>query len=344
MSKEALLYKKLDNNGVHCYLCSHQCRIAEGKFGFCGARENVGGILYTHAYGKVIAAHTDPIEKKPLYHFLPGSKSFSIATIGCNFRCSFCQNWQISQRSFSDKDPAGELFSPEDIVKAALDSGCKSISYTYTEPTIFFEYALETAKLAKSAGLYNNFVTNGYMTKECLEIARPYLDAANVDLKFFRDESYRRVCSGRLQPVLDSIRMMHELGIWVEVTTLIVPGENDSKEEIADICGFIAGVDKNTPWHISRFHPDYKFSEYQATPEETLRRAYDLGRKAGLNYIYIGNVYGFGNDTNCHSCKKLLVKREVFSVLEDNIKAGKCAFCKIPVPGVFSGGLYEKLF
>jgi pyruvate formate lyase activating enzyme len=336
MSREALLYEKLDNKGVHCYLCAHQCKISEGKFGFCGVRENVGGVLYTHAYGKVIAAHIDPIEKKPLYHFLPGSTSFSIATIGCNFRCGFCQNWQISQRFFSDKGSAGESFSPEDIVKEALDHGCKSISYTYTEPTIFFEYALETAKLAKASGLYNNFVTNGYMTKECLEMIRPYLDAANVDLKFFRDASYRKVCAGSLQPVLDSIRLMHKLGVWVEVTTLIVPGENDSEEELKDICGFIAGVDKNMPWHISRFHPDYKFSDYQATPEETLKRAYDLGRKIGLNYIYIGNVYGFGNDTYCQSCKKLLVKREVFSALENNIKAGICGFCKAAIPGVFS--------
>ncbi|MCX5704828.1 MAG: AmmeMemoRadiSam system radical SAM enzyme [Candidatus Omnitrophica bacterium] len=336
MKKEALLYKKLENKGVHCYLCAHQCKIAEGKFGFCGVRENIGGVLYTHAYGKVIAAHVDSIEKKPLYHFLPSSKSFSIATIGCNFRCSFCQNWQISQRFFSDKDPAGEPFSPEEIVKAALDNGCKSISYTYTEPTIFFEYALETAKLAKARGLYNNFVTNGYMTSECLEMIRPNLDAANVDLKFFRDASYRKVCSGSLQPVLDSIRLMHELGIWVEVTTLIVPGENDSKEEIKDIAGFIAGVDKSIPWHISRFHPDYKFSDHQATPEETLKRAYDLGRKVGLNYIYIGNVYGFGNDTYCSSCNKLLVRREVFSVLENNIQEGKCVFCKAVIPGVFS--------
>jgi pyruvate formate lyase activating enzyme len=284
----------------------------------------------------VIAAHVDPIEKKPLYHFLPGSKSFSIATIGCNFRCSFCQNWQISQSSFRDKDPAGESFSPEDIVKTALDNGCKSISYTYTEPTIFFEYALDTAKLAKARGLYNIFVTNGYMTRECLETVSPYLSAANVDLKFFRDESYRRVCAGSLQPVLDSIRLMHKQGIWVEVTTLIVPGENDSGEELKDIAGFIAGVDKNIPWHISKFHSDYKLTDHQATPEETLKRAYDLGRKAGLNYIYIGNVYGFGNDTFCSGCNNLLVRREVFSVLENNIKEGKCGFCKIAIPGVFS--------
>jgi pyruvate formate lyase activating enzyme len=336
MKKEALLYERLEKNLVHCYLCGHQCRISPGKFGFCGVRENIEGILYTHAYGSVIAAHIDPIEKKPLYHFFPGTTSFSIATIGCNFRCAFCQNWQISQASFRDGDSAGEDFPPKDIVSSALKNGCKSISYTYTEPTIFFEYALETAKLAKAAGLYNNFVTNGFMSKECLKMLKPYLDAANVDLKFFRDESYRRVCAASLQPVLDSIKKMHELGIWVEVTTLVVPGENDSEDELRGIAEFIAGVDKNMPWHISRFHPDYKFTDHPATPEETLRRAQDLGRKAGLNFIYIGNVYGFGNDTYCPNCSKLLIKREIFSALENNIKEGKCANCRATVPGVFS--------
>jgi pyruvate formate lyase activating enzyme len=335
MKIEALLYEKLENKAVHCYLCAHQCRIAPSKFGFCGVRENIGGSLYTHAYGKVIAAHVDPIEKKPLYHFFPGSTAFSIATIGCNFRCGFCQNWQISQNSFRDKDFAGEDLSPEDIVKSALENGCKSISYTYTEPTIFFEYAFETAKLAKAKELYNNFVTNGYMSKECLDMIKPYLDAANVDLKFFRDESYRKICSGSLQPVLDSIIRMHESGIWVEVTTLVVPGENDSEEELKDIAEFISGVDKNMPWHISRFYPDYKFTDRQATPEMTLKRAEELGRKSGLNYVYIGNVYGFGNDTYCHNCKKLLVRREVFSVLENNIKDGKCIYCDAVIPGVF---------
>jgi len=336
MKIEALLYEKLENKSVHCYLCAHQCRIAPLKFGFCGVRENIEGTLYTHAYGKVIAAHVDPIEKKPLYHFFPGSTAFSIATIGCNFRCGFCQNWQISQSTFRDGDFAGEDLRPDDIVNLALENGCKSISYTYTEPTIFFEYALETAKLAKAKGLYNNFVTNGYMSKECLDMIKPYLDAANVDLKFFRDESYRKVCCGSLQPVLDSIIRMHELGIWVEVTTLVIPGENDSKEELKDIAEFIAGVDKNMPWHISGFHPDYKFTDRHATPETTLKRAEELGRETGLNYVYIGNVYGFGNDTYCHNCKKLLVEREIFSVLENNIKDGKCAFCNAAIPGVFS--------
>jgi pyruvate formate lyase activating enzyme len=333
--KEALLYEKLKSKLVHCYLCAHHCRIADKKFGFCGVRQNRGGKLYTHAYGQVIAAHIDPVEKKPLYHFLPGSSSFSIATIGCNFHCGFCQNWQISQATFRNGDSGGGEFLPQDIVKEALENKCKSISYTYTEPTIFFEYAYETAKLAKDKGLYNNFVTNGYMTKEALLMIKPYLDAANVDLKFSKDSSYKKICAASLQPVLDSIKLMRELGIWVEVTTLVVPGENDSEKELTAIAEFIASVDKNIPWHVSRFYPDYKFTDHPSTPEATLKKALNIGSKAGLIYIYAGNVYGWGNDTYCTACKKLLIKREIFSVLEYNIKEGKCAFCNAQLPGVY---------
>jgi pyruvate formate lyase activating enzyme len=342
--KEALLYEKLKDKLVHCYLCNHHCRIAASKFGFCGVRQNIDGTLYAHTYGKVIADHIDPVEKKPLYHFLPGSFSFSIATIGCNFRCEFCQNWEISQQSFREglspegtvPNLGGEDFTPEEIVEVALKNKCKSISYTYTEPTIFFEYAFDTAKLAKEKGLYNNFVTNGYMTRECLEMIKPYLDAANVDLKFFKDSSYKRICAASLQPVLDSIRLMHELGIWLEITTLIVPGENDSEEELSGIAQFIAGIDKNMPWHVSRFHPDYKLTHRHPTPEATLEKAQAIGIKAGLKFIYAGNVIGFGNDTYCQNCKKLLIKREAFSVLEYNIKQGKCNYCNAIVPGLFN--------
>lgn len=335
MKKEALLYEKLSGNLVHCFLCNQHCRIADGKFGFCGVRQNLDGSLYTYAYGEVIAAHVDPIEKKPLYHFLPGSSSFSIATIGCNFRCGFCQNWEISQSSFRDGARSGEAQTAQEIVELALKNGCKSISYTYTEPTIFFEYALETAKYAKEKGLYNNFVTNGYMTAECLRMIRPYLDAANVDLKFFREDSYKRICSGSLKPVEDSIQLMHELGIWVEVTTLIVPEENDTDEQLSGIAKFIAGIDKSIPWHISRFQPDYKFGDHKITPENMLIKAEKLGRAAGLKNIYIGNVAGLGSNTYCPKCGELLIKREVFSVLEQKIKDGKCMYCQAKIPGVF---------
>jgi len=333
--REALLYEKLENKLVHCYLCAHNCKIAEQKFGFCDVRQNIDGLLYTQVYARPCAMHIDPIEKKPLYHFFPGSSAFSIATMGCNFRCGFCQNWEISQSAIIDGDFTGREVLPQEIVKAALKNKCQSISYTYTEPTIFFEYADETAKLAKEKGLYNNFVTNGYMTKECLEMIKPYLDAANVDLKFFRDSSYRKICKGSLEPVLNSIRLMRKLNIWVEVTTLVVPGENDSEEELRDIAQFIVSVDKNIPWHVSRFHPDYQFIDHEATPESTLKKAQEIGYKSGLSYIYVGNVWGWGNDTYCHNCKKLLIKREVFSVLEYNIKQGKCVFCNTVIPGVF---------
>jgi len=333
--KEALLYEKLDNKLVHCYLCAHHCRIADGKFGFCGVRQNQGGLLYTQVYGKLIAANVDPVEKKPLYHFLPGSSSFSIATVGCNFHCGFCQNWEISQSNARGGSLAGQEYAPEDVAEAAVKYGCKSISYTYTEPTIFFEFALDVARAAHKKGLRNIFVTNGFMTKECLEMIRPYLDAANVDLKFFKDESYRKVCAGALAPVKDSIRLMKEMDIWVEITTLVVPGENDSEEELRDIAKFIASVDKDIPWHISRFHPDYKFTDHNATPEKTLKQAEDLGRKAGLTYIYAGNVFGWGSDTYCPACNKLLIKREGFSVLEYHLEEGGCGYCRFSIAGRF---------
>lgn len=335
--KEALLYEKLPEGLVHCYLCSHHCRIAENKFGFCGVRQNIGGTLYTHAYGKVMAAGVDPIEKKPLYHFLPGSKSFSVATSGCNFRCDFCQNWELSQADFKEgQGLKAEEFSPQEIVQAALDNQCRSISYTYTEPTVFFEYALDTAKLAKAAGLYNNFVTNGYMSPECLRMAGPYLDAANVDLKFFKDSSYCDICKASLQPVLDSIRLIYQLKIWVEITTLVIPDKNDSEQELGSIAEFIASVDKNIPWHVSRFHPDYKLLDFIPTPEATLEKARAIGLKAGLKFVYAGNVSGWGNDTLCPSCNKLLIKRELFSIFEYNVEQGKCAFCKSTLPGIFN--------
>ncbi len=335
MKKEALLYEKLDNKLVRCFLCSHHCKIADQKFGFCGVRQNLGGTLYTYAYGEVIAAHIDPIEKKPLYHFLPGSSSFSIATVGCNFRCEFCQNWEISQCSFREGDCKGTEFLPQAIVSEAVRNKCRSISYTYTEPTIFFEYAYETAKLAKLNKLKNVFVTNGYMSAECLELIRPYLDAANVDLKFFNDESYKEVCAGKLQPVLDSIKLMQKMGIWVEVTTLVIPGKNDSEAELKGIAEFISGVSKDTPWHISRFHPDYKLDHHHPTPEVTLEKAQAIGAKAGLKFIYVGNVYGWGNDTYCPECKKVLIKREGFNILEYNMMKNKCIHCHEVIPGVF---------
>jgi len=336
MIKEAMLWRVEEEGRVECFLCAHRCRIAPSKFGVCGVRQNRDGKLITHVYGEVIAAHIDPIEKKPLYHFLPGTTSFSIATIGCNFRCPFCQNWQISQASKDDKGfSAGQPLSPEEIVPSAKGRGCRSISYTYTEPTIFFEFAYDTAKLARTAGLANVFVTNGYMTAEALRTIQPVLDAANVDLKAFRDETYKKVCGARLNPVLDSIRLMHELRIWVEVTTLVVPGLNDGAEELADIARFIASVSPEIPWHISRFHPDYKYTRTPATPVETLRRAAALAEEAGLKFIYVGNVWGEAETTSCPRCGKVLIRRSGFTVEENRVKTGKCYSCGSSIAGVF---------
>jgi len=336
MIKEAMLYGRRERKMAACRLCAHWCVIAPGRFGVCGMRENRDGILMTHAYGEVIAAHVDPIEKKPFFHFLPGSTSFSIATIGCNFQCPFCQNWEISQASRKGKTGGGELrLSPEDIVGNAIKQGCRSISYTYTEPTIFFEYAYDTSGLARKSGLFNNFVTNGFMTADALETIKPFLDAANVDLKAFREETYKKTCKARLGPVLDSIKLMRKLGIWVEITTLVVPGMNDGAEELRDIARFIVGVDPDIPWHISRFHPDFKYTEVGPTPLATLRKAFETGRAEGLRYVYIGNVGGEGDLTLCPNCHRPLIKRHGFWVEENVIKNGECPYCATHIAGVF---------
>lgn len=336
MIREAMLAGAGDGGRVVCRLCAHRCVVAPGKFGTCGVRENRGGTLVTHAYGAIIAAHVDPIEKKPLYHFLPGTTSFSIAAAGCNFRCGFCQNWEISQAPREGRPSGrGRDMAPEEVVRAALDQGCRSISYTYTEPTIFFEYALETAKPARAAGLANVFVTNGYMTAEALDAFHPHLDAANVDLKAFRDETYKKVCGARLEPVLDSIRHMRTLGIWVEVTTLVVPEMNDGEDELRAIARFLAGVDPSIPWHISRFHPDYAYAGARPTPVATLRRALAIGREEGLAYVYVGNVAGEGEDTLCPGCGRTLIRRRGFGIESDELVAGKCPSCGTAIAGKF---------
>jgi len=334
--KEAMLYRSLADRKVSCYLCSHYCQIANSKFGICGVRQNKGGKLYTHVFGEVIAAHVDPIEKKPLYHFLPGSTSFSIATIGCNFRCPFCQNWQISQAYKKDEEsPSGYKLLPEEVVNQAQAHHCQSISYTYTEPTIFFEYAYETAELAKKEGLDNIFVTNGYMSPEALQTIRPYLDACNVDLKSFREDFYKKICRAHLEPVLESIRLMKKLGIWVEVTTLIVPNLNDSQEELRQIARFLSNLDPDIPWHISRFHPDYQYTDSRATPLETLRQAYSIGQEEGLHYIYIGNVLGESEDTICPNCHKILIQRQGYFIGNNRLQDSKCPYCGAHIAGIF---------
>ncbi len=321
---------------VQCLLCPHLCGMDPGERGTCGVRMNLSGELVSLVYGLPVAANADPIEKKPLFHFRPGSKSFSIACAGCNLGCLGCQNWEISQALPEDIPPL--TMPPAQVVESALDQGCSSISYTYTEPTIFFEYAYDTSKAARAAGLANVFVTNGYMTGEALDVIRPYLDAANVDLKAFRDETYKKVCGARLQPVLDTIRRMRELGVWVEVTTLVIPGLNDGEGELRDIAGFLAGVDPSLPWHISRFHPDYEYTDAPPTPVATLRRAREIGREAGLRFVYVGNVGSGardGEDTACPGCGRTLIRRRGFEIVANDAAGGACPHCGAAVAGRF---------
>jgi len=337
--KEAMLYEKLSDNQVRCNLCAHRCVIAEGKKGICQVRENQGGKLYTLVYGSTIIQNVDPVEKKPLLHFYPGSTAYSIATPGCNFRCRWCMNWEISQMPRERHlILVEEEASPEQIVATAQRAGSRSIAYTYTEPTIFFEYAYDTARLAHDAGLFNIYVTNGYMTEEMLETFRPYLDAANVDLKAFREETYRRYVGARLGPVLDSLKAMKRLGIWLEVTTLVVPGVNDDPAELKDAAEFVAnelGVD--TPWHISRFFPAYKMADVPPTPISTLSQAREIGLEAGLRYVYVGNVLGEEN-TFCPSCGRLLIRRAGYRILENHVQPdGRCPDCGTLVAGVEMG-------
>ncbi len=335
--KQAMFQEARESKKVQCGLCCHRCLIAPGKRGICAVRESRDGILYSLVYDKVIASHVDPIEKKPLFHFLPGSLSYSIATPGCNFRCKHCQNADISQLP-TDRGGVvlGEEISPSAIVDAARRHGCASISYTYTEPTIFFELAFDTARLAAEAGLKNVFVSNGYITPEALHEIKPYLHAANIDLKGYTDDFYKQVCGARLQPVLDAIKLYKELGIWIEITTLVIPGLNDSAEELKGIAQFIKSVGEDIPWHVSRFHPTYKLMDQPVTPIETLKRARRIGLDAGLRYVYEGNIPGEGEDTVCWSCGKTIIKRIGFTVRENRVKDGKCGYCGAKIDGVWS--------
>jgi pyruvate formate lyase activating enzyme len=334
--KEARFYTREEDLSVTCYLCNHRCHIKQEKKGVCSVRQNMNGILYTLVYGNPIAQHVDPIEKKPLFHYFPGSLSFSIATVGCNFRCLHCQNSDISQAPRESSILSHQIFPPEKIVEAAKKNRCRSISYTYTEPTIYCEYAFDCAVLAKGEGIGNVFVTNGYITPEALKEIKPYLDAANIDLKSFRDDFYRRVCGARLEPTLDSIRAYKEFGIWIELTTLIIPNHNDTEEELRDIARFIKELGVDTPWHVTAFYPTYKITDQHRTPAGILRKAREIGLNEGLRYVYTGNVPGDdGENTYCYQCGKLLVERIGFSVKKNNIRNAKCSDCSAKIDGIW---------
>jgi len=334
---EAYLYESLNDKKVKCNLCNHRCEIKDGRRGICGVRENREGTLETLVYGRIIARHIDPIEKKPLYHLMPGSLSYSIATVGCNFRCLFCQNADIAQMPSDRKCMiTGDPFSPQDVVAAAIKGDCKSIAYTYTEPTVYFEFAFDTAKLAHEKGIQNVFVTNGYMTAEALHMINPYLDAANVDLKAFTEDFYKTYCGAKLEHVKESLKLMKSLGIFIEVTTLLIPGLNDDKDELEKLAKFLAdSLGTETPWHISRFHPTYKLTDRPPTPVETLVTAREIGIKAGLKYVYTGNVPGeSGGNTFCYSCGEILIERWGFYIKKNGIEESRCPYCDVEIHGV----------
>ena len=296
------------------------------------------GTLYTLVYGNAISQNVDPVEKKPLFHFYPGSLAYSIATPGCNFHCQWCQNWQISQLPRERDLIAGRAAPPEQIVADAMKTSSRSIAYTYTEPTVFFEYAYETARLARQSGLANIYVTNGYMSQEMLEMFHPYLDAANVDLKAFREKTYHTYVGAGLQPILDNMVLMKKLGIWLEVTTLVIPGINDDLSELRDAAQFVAReLGADTPWHISRFFPAYKVMDVPPTPLATLQQASDIGLEEGLRFVYIGNTQGdIGQDTFCPECGRSLIRRRGYWIAENQIRAGRCPGCGTVIAGVWT--------
>ncbi len=329
------MYQRLEEDQVLCNLCHHRCRIKESKRGICAVRENQGGRLISLVYGKIISRAVDPIEKKPLFHFLPGSASYSIATVGCNFRCQHCQNAEIAQLPRDRNLIVGEEVAPEKIVADALRRRCRSISYTYTEPTIFFEYAHDTAQLAQKAGIQNVFVSNGYMSEEAVELMAPWLNAINIDLKG-PESFYRDICGAHLTPVVENIRGLHALGIWVEVTTLVIPSLNDGAESLQNLAETLAAISPDIPWHISAFHPAYHLLDKPRTPAKTIRRAREIGLAAGLHHVFVGNLPGEqGEGTTCHGCGECLIERTGYRILKNRVTNGGCPECKTPVAGVW---------
>ncbi len=333
--REALFYTKLDDNYVQCQLCPRRCVIPEGGRGFCGVRKNIGGKLYSLVYGKPGAVHIDAIEKKPLFHVLPGSRTFSIATAGCNLRCKFCQNWQISQAKPEEVQSVN--LEPAQVVAKTKESNCKSITYTYTEPTIFYEYALETAKIARKEGLKNYMHSAGFINPKPLRELCKYLDAANVDLKGFSEDYYQKFCQGHLKDILRSLKIIKEEGVWLEITNLIIPTLNDDPKLIREMCMWIKdNLGAETPVHFSRFYPMYKLRNLSPTPISTLEKARKIARDVGLKFVYIGNIPGHqGENTYCPACHKLLIERVGYSILSNNLEKGRYKFCRRKIPGIW---------
>ncbi|MBN2052328.1 AmmeMemoRadiSam system radical SAM enzyme [Candidatus Woesearchaeota archaeon] len=332
--KEASYYSKQKDNIVKCELCPRLCLINPGNRGLCSVRQNIDGKLFSIVYAKPCAVHVDPIEKKPLYHFIPGARAFSIATIGCNFFCSFCQNWQISQARAEAISENFDEVLPKKVVEQCKKEKCDVISYTYTEPTIFYEYMLDTARIAKKAGIKNTIVSNGYINERSLRELCKFIDGANIDLKGFTEEFYRKNCQGRLEPVLQTLKILKEEGVWLEITNLVIPGSNDNFKKIEEMCKWIAeNLGRDVPLHFSRFHPDYKITDSIATPMETLEKARKIAEKY-LDYVYIGNIIGESN-TICPKCKSVNIRRSMLNLIENKLVNGKCFKCNSKIAGVW---------
>ena len=339
MRKEAYLVKPLSAGIVQCQACEHFCAIKPGESGKCGVRRNLDGTLYLVVYGTPVAIHVDPVEKKPLFHFNPGGDILSIGTYGCNFRCPFCQNWQMSQmRDFDDqRDYVGQQATPEALVNTCLKNHIPMIAYTYNEPTVFFEYTYDTAKLAHEHGIKNVYVSNGYMSLAALEMIGPYLDGINVDLKAFTEEFYRQQCQARLEIVKRNIaHIAREMDTWIEVTTLLIPGLNDSEDELKAMAAWLAEVDVDMPWHVTAFHPDYEMLDRPPTSSRALARAYEIGKEAGLHYVFVGNVMDADREsTYCPRCGAKLIQRHWFNVRELWAERGVCHQCGEKIAGVW---------
>ena len=331
MMKEAMFYKKSKGGGVDCSLCARCCRnIRDGCAGFCGVRKNEGGKLYSLVYGRACSVAVDPIEKKPLFHFAPGTMCLSLATVGCNLKCLHCQNWQISQEYGG---VYGTDMPPEKIVEHAKRQGVKGISYTYTEPTIFYEYALDTMKLAKKAGLYNVWVSNGYTTPQAIKGMAKYLDAINVDIKG-NDEFYRKVCMAPgIKPVYDALIEYKKAGVWIEITNLVIPGHNDKEKDVKAMVRWIkTKLGADTPLHFSAFYPNYKLRSAKPTPPETLEKCYEIAKKGGLRWIYLGNIRSGHTSTFCRKCGEKVIDRYIHRVMSYADRCPKCG-TEIPVAG-----------
>jgi len=340
MSSLAWLSHKLDDGRVACDACNQHCKLHEGEYGICGIRKVEGGELRLLTYGLAAAINVDPVEKKPMFHFLPGSNIFSFGTVGCNFSCKFCQNADISQYPKEhNHDIVGHPLSPEQAVELALEYGCQSIAYTYNEPVVFFEYTYDTAKLAHEAGLKNVYVTSGFETHKAIDTLAPYLDGMNIDIKSYSQPFYKEICGASLKPVLDTIEYAYKKGIWVETTTLLIPGLNDSDEEIRSIARFQADLDPSMPWHISGFHPMYKMQDRPRTPASTLRRAYEIGKEEGLKYVYVGNIDDEAREsTYCPGCNKIVIDRQGYIgqfVTNHLVDKNACPYCGTKIAGVW---------